>query len=256
MTDVERVVDKVRKLHAHAESAAKIGNEAEAQAFAAKVQELLDHYKLSMSSIDWEKRDENDPIKMHMIDWTKYGRKVKRARIAWLESLADIVAAAYHCKIAVTPGTNYITLVGRGSDREVAEYMIAFLASALDRISLEEYGKAYDAAAAEGFPERARGFRDSFRQGFVRRLRERFDETLRREKQTATSTAIVRVTNALAEVDAWMKDSKDFGTAPGVRGSSDFNREGFNRGKQRADEMNLNRPLSGGSERRNGLLSK
>ena len=41
MTDTERIIDKVRKLQAHADSAAEIGSEEEAEAFAAKVQELL-----------------------------------------------------------------------------------------------------------------------------------------------------------------------------------------------------------------------
>lgn len=43
----EKTLDKVQKLHAHAESAKELGNEA----FAAKIQELLTAYKLSMAEV-------------------------------------------------------------------------------------------------------------------------------------------------------------------------------------------------------------
>lgn len=50
MTDREKILEKLRKLQAHADSAAEIGNEAEAEAFAAKVQELLTAYKISFAT--------------------------------------------------------------------------------------------------------------------------------------------------------------------------------------------------------------
>lgn len=91
MGTIDKVIDKVQKLHAHAESAKKIGNEAEAQAFAAKVQELLTQYKLSMSDVEFARRDDEDPIDQAEVNLTKHGFRTKQVRIEWQEMLAAVI---------------------------------------------------------------------------------------------------------------------------------------------------------------------
>ena len=50
---MENVIDKLRKIMAHAASAREIGNLAEAEAFAAKAQELLLRHKLDMTEVEF-----------------------------------------------------------------------------------------------------------------------------------------------------------------------------------------------------------
>jgi hypothetical protein len=49
----EKILDKLGKIKAHMESAQEIGNEAEAQAFAAMLQSLLLKHKLEMTDIQY-----------------------------------------------------------------------------------------------------------------------------------------------------------------------------------------------------------
>jgi hypothetical protein len=56
------IVAKLRKLVAHERSTRSIGSLAEAETFAAKIQDLLTAHKLSMSEIDFQAREEGEPI--------------------------------------------------------------------------------------------------------------------------------------------------------------------------------------------------
>lgn len=244
MSDVETIIDKLRKLRAHAESAQKIGNEAEAQAFAAKVQELLSKYKLSMSQVEYEARDEKDPIAEERVNWEAHGFKQKRQRIAWVEILASIVARAYYCRILIAPGSNTIWFVGRNEDRKMAEFMLVTLIRFLDGegkyysgLAGQEYVKFYNECKARGCVEESRGFREAFLRGFITRLSKRFDDELRRvSAEVSTSTAIIRVSNALAEVDRYMEKFKDHASSVHMNRS---NVEGYARGRAAADRVNL-----------------
>ena|SRR5690242_19295057 len=245
MSDVETIIDKLRKLRAHAESAQKIGNEAEAQAFAAKVQELLSKYKLSMGQIEYEARDHRDPVAEERVDWVKHGFKRKRQRVAWVEILAGVVAQAYYCRILVHPGSNTITFVGREQDRKMAEFMLVTLVRFLDGdgkyysgLAGQEYVKFYHQCQEEGDVTRSRGFREAFLRGFITRLHQRFGEELRRVEKSAptTSTAIVRLSTALKEVDKYMEKYK--GRAASVH-MNRSNAEGYRRGRDAADRVNL-----------------
>jgi len=168
MSDVETIIDKLRKLRAHAESAQKIGNEAEAQAFAAKVQELL-----------------SQPSRIPSALWRFYLTQFKS-----------------------------------------------------DGLAGQEYVKFYHQCQEEGDVTRSRGFREAFLRGFITRLHQRFGEELRRVEKSAptTSTAIVRLSTALKEVDKYMEKYK--GRAASVH-MNRSNAEGYRRGRDAADRVNL-----------------
>ncbi len=244
MTDMDKVVDKVRKLHAHAQSAGQIGNEAEAQAFAAKVQELLIHYKLSMSQIEFEARDKNDPIDQTWVDWQSHGMRNVKTRSAWTERLAAIVTHAYFCQYVVMSGTNCLLIIGREQDRKVAEFMLITIARFLEKISYDEYCRYYYQCQDAGDATRARGFRGAFRIGFIMRLHERFDEELKRVEASvpASSMAIVRLSNALVEVNKWIKNNERFKDTNNVRvrmSDGEGTGEGMRQGRRHANRVNL-----------------
>ena len=116
----QSVMDKLAKLQSHADSAKAIGNEAEAEAFAAKVAELLVTHKLSMTEVEFAAQAEDDPVDGAYVDYAKYAPDQSgRTRVWWQETLIDVVARAHFCRIMVVPGSSRIFLVGRGSDRQV-----------------------------------------------------------------------------------------------------------------------------------------
>ena len=61
MTD-GKILEKLGKIKNHMESAKEIGNEAEAQAFAAMLQTLLLKHKLSLTDVEYASEMKDEPI--------------------------------------------------------------------------------------------------------------------------------------------------------------------------------------------------
>jgi hypothetical protein len=57
-----QLIDRLQKLIAHERSSRDIGNTAEAEAFAVKIQTMLTQHKLTMSDVEFEAQDATDPI--------------------------------------------------------------------------------------------------------------------------------------------------------------------------------------------------
>jgi uncharacterized protein DUF2786 len=242
VTSKQELLDKIRKLNNHAESAAAIGNETEAQTFAAKVQELLTSYKLSMNDVRQAGKPVEEPINVVYLTWEDLGLAKRSRRIAWAESLAMLVASAYYCEFIISYGRIGM-FVGTDTDREIARFMFITLGRALERIAREEYHAFWQANAIEGkLPEHKQGFKEGFMMGFLRRLRERFDEEIKPKVDPAaqaTTAAIVLVKkNSLDKTRSWIKDNMKLRSLGDLSmGSS--NREGYDRGRKVANDLNL-----------------
>jgi len=243
----EKLLDKLSKLKAHAESAKAIGSEAEAQAFAEKLQSLLLEHDLSMSDLEFERMEAEEPIEQEYIDLEKHGIKSKKTRIAWMERLASVVARANFCRVLVSSGSSNIWLVGRREHRAVAEYMIVTLTRAIIDISKHEHGKfSYECYKKYGNTSGARGFKDSFITGFLVRLFERLEER-KKKATTSTSTALMRINKEDSAVELELKRRRELkkDDPNALRKSSSLaNRApssvaGFQRGRKAADNINL-----------------
>ena len=254
----EKILDQLRKLNAMAESAAELGNEHEAQAFAAKVQELLTAYKLSQADIRLGEQKPDEPINYTYLAWQDLGLEARRQRIAWTERLGQFVSDAYYCKFVVSNyGGNIGMVIGTETDRKIAVYMFVTLGRFLYDLSEREYVKAFYRAKAEGNVAGARGFKAGFtHHGFLTRLKERFDQEIspKGEQPLSNSLAIVAVRkDALAKVNEWSRAHLRLKMCAGPR-LSDGSGEGRARGKAAANGLDLGRkglegsgtPLLGG----------
>ena len=241
-------LEKLAKIHRHMVSAKEIGSEAEAQAFAGMLQRLLAKYRLSMTDVEYVHFQEAEPIKQWPIDYTKYPDdvKVKGTRVKWSEDLAYFVAQAYNCRIFVHSGSNRITLVGRKTDAEIAEWMYVKLVRTAEKIADREYVKFFYECRDKGEVYRARGFRKAFLSAFVSRIARRFDEERAKLQQEHTSTALVRV--SLAQVDEFIKktDTKSASALSRTR----WHPEGTDRGRKAADAIDLGQKGMHGREGR------
>ena len=238
MNGHEKIVDKIRKLKAHAESAEMIGSEAEAQAFAAAMQRLMNEHTVTMTDIEFKDYERDEPVDEWRIDYSKYDDiKVKSSRIAWIERLSSIVAKAYHCQILVTQGSSSIILVGRSSDCEVAEYMIVTLQRSAEKLARKEYGAYFRKCQREGNVNAARGFRTAFLQGFVMRLAARLEEE-RDQQMTSSSTALVRVDKKMRAIVDFMS-GRSYGKSKALRSRASLNAAGVARGRKMADDVDL-----------------
>lgn len=204
VTDRDKLLDRIRKLHAKAESARALGNDAEALAFAAGVQKMLAKYKLNMSELEMQTLDRVEPIGQSTV-----AGEGKSKRVGWAELLASVVARAHYCRILVLPNSDSLVLVGRPTDRQVAEFVFTTLRRTADENS-DRDARAFrrkQRATAGSTTGAARDFRAAWLDAFVARISERYEaerEQLRVEAAKA-GTSLVRLDNALAQVNAHMQ---------------------------------------------------
>lgn len=248
MTDQQthdRILDKLTKIKAHMESAKAIGSQHEAEAFAAVMQRLMDLHQISMTDLEVEAYEQEEPVQTWRIDYAKHGVKLGTRRNLWKEDLAGIIAYAHHCRILVHPQSDRISLVGRKSDCEVAEYMIVTLQRLVHKMALAEWWKEWRKMVnKDGYTNtQARQYLLGFRVAYVRSFSTRLSQRYREERtsmETSTSTALVRLSRADAAVadymDVHFKKAKTASALTGYRSSHAL---GYQRGREAADRINL-----------------
>lgn len=253
-THREKLISKLVKMQKRRASEAEIGNAEAADAFARMINKLLIEHEINASELDYAREGEKPEAVIELrVDLAKFGMEKKKARQAWMETLASVIASAHLCKILVRPGSNVIWFVGTESHAAVAEYAFGVLAPAAMKMSEQarrdfrnecRRKPEYKAIGKkDGFPE-AYGYRESWLDAFVRRIAERMEETRQQAVAEApdSSTALVRLNGALVRVNQYI-DAKFGGkkrSASYLGGSrKTSNSAGRAAGKAAADRMNL-----------------
>lgn len=239
----EKVIDRIRKLYSKAESTRELGNEAEAMAFMAKVDELMTKYKLDASILTFDEREEADPMGQTLVR----GRG-KSSRVAWIEQLAVHVTKAYYCELLVLPGSDSLIILGRETDREVAIYVLHKLVNFLEAECKTQHNALRYRLYREkgGDMSEAHGFKASFFRAATLRIRDRFRE-MRVENQKTSSQYAVVVQQATQEVREWMEKNIKVSKASVVRGSRGGNAHGHEAGNAAGSRADLSgRGVQGG----------
>lgn len=122
---IDRILQLIRKLIAHEESARKIGSVQEAEAFAARIQSLCDRYRLRLADLSAEELDEhvNDEFWTHQ----NLGRKAQQRSAPWIDLLAVAVAKGHACRVIGTQGQCKFRFTGVQADAAVASAMFGVL---------------------------------------------------------------------------------------------------------------------------------
>lgn len=248
-TEQQKVINTIAKLLRLARG--KGTTPAEAATAAAKAQELLDRYKLSMELVESAERTgpeeevggDKDPL------WK--GGKI----IQWKRALACGIADANDCQILILAGCRgaknsaEIQLVGRPTDLQVVRYLFAYLEREIDRLAKEalttapvHYGLSMGAAR--------RVWGNSFRRGavyeVVNRLRQARVAVRREAAATAAgSRALVRLEERSVAVQRWV-DENVKGTYKGGSGGR-LDRSAVREGALAARSIQIHSGLAGGS---------
>lgn len=236
----DKIIEKLAKLKAHAESAEAIGNQEEAAAFAAKFQELLMKHELTMSEIEFKRVASDDPMGREFATGGGAGQ-----RRLWQEQLASVIASAFFCRILVYKGSDLIAFVGRETHRQAAEYVYSRLRRELEETSKREYKSLRSKLRRNGEDlENSHGFKTSFRRAYVRTIQQRLKAQRQSEKEqiegtAGGGTALIRLDTALVKVDEYMKEQLRTKSAKGLRGQSGSNELGRQRGEHHGRKANL-----------------
>lgn len=239
------IIEKLAKIREKQESAEKIGSFAEAQIFAAKLEELLIKYNLSLSEIEYDKQFGDEQIEYHHLSWENYGLKTTKRRCGWLERLASIVTKYNGCKILCTKGTNKLIIVGKESNAAIAEYMIGVLAKSCYDMMCVEYNKIYRKLQLEGRTSEMKDWTQCFYFGFATGIKEKLKNEMEKTKQseqTENSTALVRLDKNIKEVDDFLQGRTNKASRlSGFR----TNEQGIKSGMESAEKVNIKKGING-----------
>lgn len=235
MTADAKLLDRIRKLHAKAESCAAIGSDAEAQTFAAAVQKMLLKYKLSLSDLEMTRLEAEEPVGEQ---WTQ---STKRHRVLWAERLAAAVAEAHFCRILVVRGSDAIILVGRETDRKIAEFVFTTLRRTAEELSDKEARRfrKQQRAIHGATLGRNENFREAWLAGFVHRISERYVAEMATARGS-TGTALVRVDRATSAVTGYMAQRRGVSRSQsGPRRRATANDAGREAGRAAGDRVDI-----------------
>lgn len=229
------ILEKVRKLFAHAESAGQLGNQAEAEAFAAKAQALLDQHKIDAALVHLA-----DDTPDELVDIQELGVKElygTTGAAGWRNILFNGLAKAHFCRLIKTcKGT--FALVGAKSDREVVLYLLAQLLRVAPRLAAEAVPEpisrycrttradrnAWLLGFASGISAKLREARERAQNTNPNALvlvsaQKRVDDAYRAAFPNARSLSGPRSYGAKAAFEAGKEAGRAYNVAQGVRGS-------------------------------------
>jgi hypothetical protein len=259
--DRQKLLDRIRKIWAKAESLKAMGPEYEQEAltFAAQAQKMLAKYKLSLSDLEMAQLEKDEPI---VGEW--HDGKGKRAQV-WVEQLAVVVARAHFCRaLFSTRGYDQIFLVGRTTDRAVAAFMILTLRRVAEEMS-DKAARSFrkNLRKQQGATDYDnRNYRAAWLRGFVERIAERYRDEERKmevEQQQIRGTSLVLVQkNALAQIDSFIQSSvktSNRGRGPSERRSGhESSSAGQRDGRNAANNVNIRGTGLGSSKPSRGSL--
>jgi hypothetical protein len=247
MSPQDKLLDRLVKIRALADSEATLGNTAAAESFARMINKMLLDHELSHQDIDGRAAKDFDPIIEMMVSNRTYHIKEKKQRVAWQENLARIVADAHLCKFLITPGSNTIWFVGTKSHAMVAEYAYGTLVPAVETLATKARARyASEVYRRDGHWKALNGFKEAWIKAFIERITERFREAREQAVAQSTegaSTALVRLNGALVKVQTYVEDKfkGKKSNASALMRLQSRNAEGSRRGREAANQIALGR---------------
>jgi len=230
----DKLISLIAKLKAHEQSARSIGNQAEAEAFAAKVTELLTAHKLTMTEVEYQSQEKSNPLGRTNTH-RNGGSAVPQSSIR----LAQGIANHTFCKVLLVSGVNQVIFIGREVDRMAATELFQTLEKASWSIARKEWRQHYPGEKFHTGPfaiQWAKSFLTGFSVGVATRLSNQFADQKAQASSEATGL-MLREAFALQEyIDNTMKvkpgsGRKDVGT----------NSDAYYRGKEHGMNANVNK---------------
>lgn len=228
------IFDRIQKLHAMAEGAAALGNAAEAEMFAAKVQNMLDRHRMDSSIL--ESSEPVEEVERVELQGTDFGYRNGRQKVSWFYVLIRGLCDVNGCRVLTLSGTSVI-IVGVRSDREIVQYLSTVLIREMERLLKEWKGALY--------PHPSRSDCNSWRVGFVYGIRTRLAQQ-RKTFVDHNPEALVAVNRHAVAVDS-MVDS-----IPHAKKSLHqlVTNRGYEAGKDAAAEVRIHKGTKDGITRR------
>jgi hypothetical protein len=187
-----RIIDLIKKLIKHERSARKCSTPEEAEAFAAKIQQLCIDHKIEAEQLNVDDDAAQQGIGEELFSPSRKKWRGRGVYVSGEDSrLMHVVATAHFCQAIVMAQTNCILVVGEEQDRAVCVEMFQFLRRTMRTNAVKEEAEQRRRRRS------IRKFRYYFTLGFTRVIDRRYHEL--REAADNTTTALVRA-DALVKI--------------------------------------------------------
>lgn len=268
------ILERIKKLMAMEKSARSIGSIKEAEAFAAKVQAMMDEYKLGMSDAAFAEREQTEPIAWQWVGQTDSDFPYRDSRRQWQVRLGQAIAYVNGCHACLASGrSNGIAFIGRTSDREYCKVLFIYLSSLaedlVDTCARQDEGQIkFDYMAnlkpwqdwdINEFRKIMRNWKASWFEGFSQavcmRLYDRHADMRKRAREENNGLAMVHIEKDKEALKKYVKTQRLRNTSAG-RGVRDgqMDSRGFHRGKSTGQAVNLSPNTFGGTNGRTSRL--
>jgi hypothetical protein len=223
--ELDKIIDRLQKLETLRERA---GTVAEAENAAARIQEHLFKYNLTMAQVSGATR------KQKGLQDTAVDLGTKTQWITqWRGSLLSAIAVNNFCRSIYVRGTNESVLIGREENVAVVKGMFTYLLAALQRLQREAYKDVRDWGMTES---QSRTWKESFYWGAVGSIHQRLQE-----QRAADEAKITNDQMALVLVEDSAVEEYFYQRFPHARRGSrrPVNADAYSRGQQAGASINL-----------------
>jgi len=251
----ESLMEKIQKLFNQAESEGRIGNQAAAETFAAKANQLLIDHNLSKGEVNGFEASEKDPI-MQTSEEDRIAYGLSKSDGTWEEDLIGVLCRHNMCGLVYQTWQRTATIIGKAENIEVVKYMYSVLRRIIKDMSGPAYS-TYAKAIKDKYPgygqkelERARAI--SYRMPWIRSYLKGAVQGVRNKLYSDQQAAEPKTRE---RVDALMvissndieKFKKETYGKLGTRGSfSPSQASGYNQGRRDGQGISVARGVSSG----------
>lgn len=234
---LEQIKEKLRKLIAMEASAREIGNQAEAEAFAAKIQQLMIEYELEMDDLAGGASQRVHNVGQEWFDTTPLTGSHESN---WVAILYCYCGKSSFCKVVLSPIFNEkapmrVTIYGDATNRELLHYMIAQLVVKLKELARSSF-KKYDG------PDKRNTYFRSFYRGACVGVRDKLLAEMKKEEDARPQVHGL-VLNKMGAVQKYLNDNGiTFGKASMTKTSSS---SGYTDGYSSGRSVTINKGVGG-----------
>tara|TARA_R100000654_G_scaffold49247_2_gene75407 strand:- start:270 stop:911 length:642 start_codon:yes stop_codon:yes gene_type:complete len=197
-------------------------------------------HKIAMAEVEaFDPHNSDESIKSEKVDLYEEGLPVVSRRQQVVEKLASAIAKANNCTFLVQTRSNNIYFVGRDQDRRFAIQMFSYAWKTMLADCHKEQTKTYYHFKKLGMLEQAKGFRASFKKGFVAAITERLHEAKEEVRQTTDEETFALITvQAMVAVNDYI--ASNYGSkANRIGGQTDHNGYGYSAGRKAGKRVGL-----------------
>ena len=232
---MESILDKIKKLINKQESAEAIGSTEEAEAFACKIQELLNKHNLDKSEIKMD----DDPTRDTLVNDRSLHVKIKGIGGMSGHNLMSAICDYNWCAcywVGRLSDNNYMRIIGTSENIEICKYLYSYLENFVKqdgKPKYEIYKNAQIFNRPVGFDTYMRNYVKGFAQGLRIKFGREQDKFLLNYEN---STALVRTNEvALKEFAGKIKTVKKAGISLG---------DAYLEGKKSGETVQINKGIA------------